>query len=75
MTASVARIGKTPKRKKTVLETKDYKYPGERMTYLQAMGGIWVFFLILAGYFAHSTFINGRSATFFHKPVGYEMIW
>jgi hypothetical protein len=69
----VARIGKTPKRKKTTLATKDYQYPGEKMLYLQAMGGIWLLFLILAGYFAHSTFINGRS-TFFHKPVGYELI-
>ncbi|MBM3475389.1 MAG: hypothetical protein FJX75_19165 [Armatimonadetes bacterium] len=71
----MARIGKTPKRKKTVLETKDYQYPGERMTYLQAMGGIWVFFLILAGYFAHSTFINGRSSMFYKSShVGYELI-
>jgi len=56
VTHSVARIGKTQKRKQVVLEIKDYQYPGEKMLYLQAMGGIWVLFLILAGITAHQAF-------------------
>jgi len=62
---SVARIGKVPKRKKTVtaLVPKDYQYPGEKVVFLQAMGGIWALFLILAGILLWSTF-NGRSVLY-----------
>jgi Zn-dependent protease with chaperone function len=56
VTANVARIGKTQKRKATVLELKDFQYPGERMGYLQALGGIWALFLILAGITAYEAF-------------------
>ncbi|MBM3500311.1 MAG: hypothetical protein FJX74_16765 [Armatimonadetes bacterium] len=56
VTANVARIGKTPKRKKTVLEVRDYQYPGEKLGFLYAIGGIWAVFLILGGVTAYEAF-------------------
>ncbi len=56
VTDSVARIGKVQKRKKTILDIKDYQYPGEKMAYLQAIGGIWALFLILGGITAYEAF-------------------
>lgn len=52
----MARIGKAGKRKQTILQVKDYQYPGEKMIYLQAMGGIWAIFLILAALTAWQAF-------------------
>jgi Zn-dependent protease with chaperone function len=52
----VARMGRAPKRKRLVLVPKDYQYPGEKLIYLQAMGGVWALFLILAGLVAWQAF-------------------
>jgi Zn-dependent protease with chaperone function len=52
----VARIGVTAKKKKVVLEARDYQYPGEKRTYLQAVGGISAVFLIAAGITAYMAF-------------------
>lgn len=56
VSASVARMGKASKRKRAVLIPKDYQFPGEKMTYVQAMGGVWALFLILAGLVAWQAF-------------------
>lgn len=53
---NVARMGKAPKRKRAVLVPKDYQYSGERAIYIQAMGGVWALFLILAGLVAWQAF-------------------
>ena len=42
-------MGRAPKRKRAVLVPKDYQFAGEKVVYLQAMGGVWALFLILAG--------------------------
>ncbi|HJN15918.1 MAG TPA: M48 family metalloprotease [Armatimonadota bacterium] len=46
----MARKGKARKTKRTVLAVKDYQAANEKMTYLIALGGVWVLFLGLAAY-------------------------
>jgi len=67
VTANVARIGKTPKRKKTTLEVRDYQYPGERLGFLYVIGGIWALFLILAAITAYEAFKPNTGQFLFGK--------
>lgn len=63
MSPNVARMGRAPKRKRAVLVPKDYQFPGEKVIYLQAMGGVWALFLILAGLVAWQAFAPDTGQT------------